>query len=204
MSKLQPLIYRIHFLDGKTKAIVVECSETSADALCRVSSKIGLQSTYGWALYEVLLLLMIAYYSSTLDTANFTITIWSHQCWNYQLKYYHCVLAVNKTHIARSGWRKSDRVSYIRTYSVSWTPNTQIPFTSASERNYLWYTAPSLTTQWSTCSEQFEVMWQLTSTISLRGPCITIMVEPDCMTSRGIIIPRTAATLLQCDDKKLC
>lgn len=50
---MQPMVYRIHFLDGKTKAIAVECSEASADALCRVADKIGLQSTYGWALYEV-------------------------------------------------------------------------------------------------------------------------------------------------------
>jgi len=53
LASLQPVVYRIHFLDGKTKAIAVDPSETVADALCRVADKIGLQSTYGWAMYEV-------------------------------------------------------------------------------------------------------------------------------------------------------
>jgi len=54
LSSLQPIVYRIHFLDGKTKAIAVDPSETVADALCRIADKIGLHSTYGWAIYEVL------------------------------------------------------------------------------------------------------------------------------------------------------
>jgi len=53
LTNLQPIVYRIHFLDGKTKAIAVDPSETVADALCRVAEKIGLQSTHGWAMYEV-------------------------------------------------------------------------------------------------------------------------------------------------------
>jgi len=59
LSNLQPIVYRIHFLDGKTKAIAVDPSETVADALCRVAEKIGLQSTYGWAMYEVMLYTLI-------------------------------------------------------------------------------------------------------------------------------------------------
>lgn len=54
VCNLQPIVYRLSFLDGKTKAIVLDPSETASDALCRVAEKIGLQSTYGWALYEVL------------------------------------------------------------------------------------------------------------------------------------------------------
>ena len=40
-------------MDGKTKAISVEPSESVVDVLGKVQQKIDLQNLQGWALYEV-------------------------------------------------------------------------------------------------------------------------------------------------------
>ena len=54
VRNLQPMVCRIHFMDGKTKAISVEPSENVVDVLGKVQQKIDLQSADGWALYEVI------------------------------------------------------------------------------------------------------------------------------------------------------
>ena len=53
MRHLSPMICKISFMDGKTKAVGVMPSDTSQDVLESVRKKIGLQSVEGWALYEV-------------------------------------------------------------------------------------------------------------------------------------------------------
>ena len=53
VSNLQPMVYRIYFLDGKTKAIALEPHQKVIDALLTIQDKIGLISIHGWALFEV-------------------------------------------------------------------------------------------------------------------------------------------------------
>lgn len=48
----QPIICRFYFLDGKAKAVGVQPSWTAADVIAAVASKIHLQTTAGWALFE--------------------------------------------------------------------------------------------------------------------------------------------------------
>ncbi len=52
-ATLKPLVFRIYFLDGTTKGVAVETTDTALDVLTKLQKKIGLQSTHGWALYEV-------------------------------------------------------------------------------------------------------------------------------------------------------
>ena len=55
MKNLSPLICKVHFMDGKTKAISIMPCDTTTEALSKVAKKIGLQSVEGWALYEVII-----------------------------------------------------------------------------------------------------------------------------------------------------
>ena len=55
MKNLSPLICKVHFMDGKTKAISIMPCDTTTEALSKVAKKIGLQSVEGWALYEVMI-----------------------------------------------------------------------------------------------------------------------------------------------------
>ncbi|KAL4238111.1 hypothetical protein ACF0H5_002823 [Mactra antiquata] len=53
MRNLNPLICKVHFMDGKTKAVSIMPCDTSQDVLAKVAKKIDLQSVEGWAIYEV-------------------------------------------------------------------------------------------------------------------------------------------------------
>ena len=53
VRNLQPLVCRIHFMDGKTKAVSVEPCDNVMDILWKVQQKINLQNLHGWSLYEV-------------------------------------------------------------------------------------------------------------------------------------------------------
>nr|XP_034326517.1 myosin-I heavy chain isoform X5 [Crassostrea gigas] len=53
MRHLSPMICKISFMDGKTKAVGVMPCDTAEDVLESVRKKITLQSVEGWALYEV-------------------------------------------------------------------------------------------------------------------------------------------------------
>ncbi|XP_056022495.1 myosin-I heavy chain-like isoform X9 [Ostrea edulis] len=53
MTHLSPMVCKISFMDGKTKAVGVMPCDTSEDVLESVRKKIGLQSVEGWALFEV-------------------------------------------------------------------------------------------------------------------------------------------------------
>ncbi len=53
VRNLQPMVCRINFMDGITKAISLEPYEIVVDVLRKVQQKIDLQNLHGWALYEV-------------------------------------------------------------------------------------------------------------------------------------------------------
>ena len=53
MRNLAPLICKVHFMDGKTKAVSIMPCDTTQDVLSKVAKKIGLQSVEGWSIYEV-------------------------------------------------------------------------------------------------------------------------------------------------------
>ncbi|XP_045181128.2 myosin-I heavy chain-like isoform X2 [Mercenaria mercenaria] len=53
MRNLSPLICKVHFMDGKTKAVSIMPCDTTQDVLSKVAKKIGLQSVEGWSIYEV-------------------------------------------------------------------------------------------------------------------------------------------------------
>ncbi|CAG5127788.1 unnamed protein product, partial [Candidula unifasciata] len=53
VQRLTPIVCKVFFMDGKTKAISLEPVDTTHEVLNRVAKKIGLQSVEGWALYEV-------------------------------------------------------------------------------------------------------------------------------------------------------
>ncbi|XP_052766932.1 myosin-I heavy chain-like isoform X3 [Mya arenaria] len=55
MRNLSPLICKVHFMDGKTKAVSIMPCDTTHDVLAKVAKKIGLQYVEGWALYELTL-----------------------------------------------------------------------------------------------------------------------------------------------------
>lgn len=50
--KLQHIVTRFYFMDGKAKAIGVHPAWTIADVIKAIADKMGLQSTSGWALFE--------------------------------------------------------------------------------------------------------------------------------------------------------
>lgn len=50
---LSPLICKVYFMDGKTKAISMMPIDTAAEVLDSVARKIGLRSVEGWALFEM-------------------------------------------------------------------------------------------------------------------------------------------------------
>ncbi|XP_059160288.1 unconventional myosin heavy chain 6-like isoform X2 [Physella acuta] len=53
IQNLSPIICKVFFMDGKTKAVSVHSVDTTQDVLAKVARRIGLQSVEGWALYEV-------------------------------------------------------------------------------------------------------------------------------------------------------
>ncbi|KAL3874589.1 hypothetical protein ACJMK2_037577 [Sinanodonta woodiana] len=53
VRNLNPLVCKVHFMDGKMKAVTIMSCDTTTDVLGNVAKKIGLQSVEGWALYEV-------------------------------------------------------------------------------------------------------------------------------------------------------
>ncbi|XP_076097464.1 myosin-VIIa-like isoform X5 [Mytilus galloprovincialis] len=53
MQMLSPLICKVYFMDGKTKAISMMPIDTAAEVLDSVARKIGLRSVEGWALFEM-------------------------------------------------------------------------------------------------------------------------------------------------------
>lgn len=52
MQNMSPLVSRIHFLDGQTRGVSIEFTETSGETLRKIQEKIDLKSLDGWALYE--------------------------------------------------------------------------------------------------------------------------------------------------------
>ncbi|KAK3585200.1 hypothetical protein CHS0354_027488 [Potamilus streckersoni] len=53
VRNLNPLVCKVHFMDGKMKAVSILSCDTTTDVLGKVAKKIGLQSVEGWALYEM-------------------------------------------------------------------------------------------------------------------------------------------------------
>ena len=53
MQNLSPLVCKVYFMDGKTKAVSVMPCDTTTEVLENVARRIGLKSVEGWALYEV-------------------------------------------------------------------------------------------------------------------------------------------------------
>ncbi|XP_055956825.1 myosin-I heavy chain isoform X1 [Patella vulgata] len=53
VQSLAPIVCKIFFMDGKTKAISMMPCDTAVDVLEKVARKIGLKSVEGWAIYEV-------------------------------------------------------------------------------------------------------------------------------------------------------
>ena len=53
VQNLNPIVSKVFFMDGKTKAVTLSSMDTTAELLIKVARKIGLQSVEGWAIYEV-------------------------------------------------------------------------------------------------------------------------------------------------------
>ncbi|KAH9515344.1 hypothetical protein Btru_014195 [Bulinus truncatus] len=52
VHNLSPIVCKVFFMDGKTKAVSLTSVDTTQDVLIKVAKRIGLQSVEGWALYE--------------------------------------------------------------------------------------------------------------------------------------------------------
>ncbi|KAK0050723.1 unconventional myosin-X [Biomphalaria pfeifferi] len=52
VHNLSPIVCKVFFMDGKTKAVSLNSVDTTQDVLIKVAKRIGLQSVEGWALYE--------------------------------------------------------------------------------------------------------------------------------------------------------
>ncbi|CAD5123362.1 DgyrCDS11718 [Dimorphilus gyrociliatus] len=52
IRNLQPLLLKVHFYDGKTKALALDYTDTVLNTIKKIREKINLKSLEGWALYE--------------------------------------------------------------------------------------------------------------------------------------------------------
>ena len=53
LRAVSPIICKVFFMDGKTKAVSILSCDTTTDLLEKVAKKIGLKSVEGWSVYEV-------------------------------------------------------------------------------------------------------------------------------------------------------
>ena len=53
VQQLSPIVCKVFFMDGKTKAVSLQPRDTTTEVLVKVARKIGLRSVEGWAMYEV-------------------------------------------------------------------------------------------------------------------------------------------------------
>ena len=53
IQQLSPIVCKVFFMDGKTKAVSLQPRDTTIEVLAKVARKIGLKSVEGWAMYEV-------------------------------------------------------------------------------------------------------------------------------------------------------
>ncbi|ESO93643.1 hypothetical protein LOTGIDRAFT_119149, partial [Lottia gigantea] len=53
VQSLAPIVCKVFFMDGKTKAVSMMPCDTATDVLEKVARKIGLKSVEGWAIYEL-------------------------------------------------------------------------------------------------------------------------------------------------------
>ncbi|XP_041351468.1 unconventional myosin-VIIb-like isoform X2 [Gigantopelta aegis] len=53
LRAVSPIICKVYFMDGKTKAVSILSCDTTTDLLEKVAKKIGLKSVEGWSVYEV-------------------------------------------------------------------------------------------------------------------------------------------------------
>ncbi|BFZ12100.1 hypothetical protein BsWGS_15138 [Bradybaena similaris] len=53
VQTLSPIVCKVFFMDGKTKAVKLHPVDTTQEVLSKVAKRIGLRSVDGWALYEM-------------------------------------------------------------------------------------------------------------------------------------------------------